>query len=297
MITNYFSVLKTKGDGDGSDEKKQLDKGKRKTSEEEAQKGEDFQCESIPRHHPLSTMPDFSYTPQFLALEEQTELIKHLNDVPWSKVKYTNKFDQAITTPRHTFCYGTPQNFGESAQVEYKGCFFVTEKIPEWLEKIKVNVEKYVGFEFNAIILNNYTDGNEYISWHKDDEAFLKHNTVASLSLGASRTFQVRRVTESSHKKHKSMRDSSSSCSSSEKKSYSNTSVILISGSLCVLYNGIEHHLPKEAPISFKGMKNRYNITFRSLKDFKLGDKMSGWGNYYYYNRGGDYQIKTENEH
>ena len=41
--------------------------------------------------------------------------------------------------------------------------------------------------KINSIILG------EYISYHTDDERFLAHTTVASISLGALRTFKVRR--------------------------------------------------------------------------------------------------------
>lgn len=54
-------------------------------------------------------------------------------------------------------------------------------------------VEEKTGFKYNAIILNNYINEGEYISWHTDDERFLQHTTVASLSFGATRTFKVRR--------------------------------------------------------------------------------------------------------
>lgn len=69
-------------------------------------------------------------------------------------------------------------------------------------------METATGFQYNAIILNNYISEGEYISWHTDDERyikysllsnlilfirFLQHTTVASISLGAARTFKVRR--------------------------------------------------------------------------------------------------------
>lgn len=69
------------------------------------------------------------------------------------------------------------------------------------------------------------------------------------------------------------------------------TSVKLTTGSLSVLYHGIEHSLPKEKPTPHGSMTNRFNITFRCLKPFREGEKMSGWGNYYHYNRGAQYKI------
>ena len=48
-------------------------------------------------------------------------------------------------------------------------------------------------------------------------------------------------------------------------------SVVLRPGSLSVLFNGIEHALPKEKPKAVNGMTNRFNITFRCLKPFREG--------------------------
>ena len=55
--------------------------------------------------------------------------------------------------------------------------------------------------KYNAIVVNNYRSGSDYIGWHKDRE--MKTNIVCTLSLGASRIFQLRndktRVVDSFH--------------------------------------------------------------------------------------------------
>lgn len=49
------------------------------------------------------------------------------------------------------------------------------------------------GARFNALLLNRYTGGDEYISWHSDDERTLGAGyCVATWSFGAEREFQVR---------------------------------------------------------------------------------------------------------
>jgi alkylated DNA repair dioxygenase AlkB len=233
----------------------------------------------IPAKFPQnSLLSDFSYNPVFLSTKEQGELIEHLNKLPWQKVTYT-KFGKPRSTPRHTFCFGTPAADGSPILVSYKGHYYTTEALPDWLQELKKKVETATNYAYNAVILNNYIDAGEYISWHTDDERFLQHTTVASISLGASRTFKVRQNWTPEGDKEKTDNKSQE------------TAVSLVSGSLAVLFRGIEHTLPKETPTPYNGMHNRFNITFRCLKPFQAGEKMSGWGNYYHYNRGSKYEV------
>ena len=50
------------------------------------------------------------------------------------------------------------------------------------------------GVRYNALIINYYATGDDSISYHADDEAFLGPlPNIASLSLGATRDFYLRR--------------------------------------------------------------------------------------------------------
>jgi alkylated DNA repair dioxygenase AlkB len=143
--------------------------------------------------------------------------------------------------------------------------------MPGWLIKLKEQVELNLGLSFNACILNRYSTCEDHINWHKDDERFLQHKTVASISLGAIRDFKVKIGVDEIVNQ-----------------------VPLRPGSLAVLYNGIEHALPKRsgknAPVG-----PRYNITFRSVKtEEALKGSASGFGNYFMYCRGEKYEIKNK---
>jgi len=250
--------------------------------------------EAISRETPKSNAADFSYNPTFLSADEQKTLIEHLEKLPWQKVTYT-KFGKPRSTPRHTFCFGTPTADGSSVDVSYMGAHYMTEAIPDWLNVLKTKIEADTGFTYNAIILNNYMDQGEYISWHTDDERFLAHTTVASISLGAMRTFKVRRSPHGAICKLKSKTSLQTKDGVVDPMADAHeTAVLLRPGSLSVLFNGIEHALPKEKPQPVGKMTNRLNITFRCLKPFRQGEKMSGWGNYYHYNRGSKYQLPKE---
>lgn len=66
-----------------------------------------------------------------------------------------------------------------------------------WIESllaIKRDVQLKTGHEFNSVLVTFYRNGNDHVNWHADDEDELGSNpTIASLSLGAARTFQYRR--------------------------------------------------------------------------------------------------------
>lgn len=52
------------------------------------------------------------------------------------------------------------------------------------------------GDTFNAILLNYYRDGSDYISAHSDKETSPDQSTVVSVSFGASRDFYFKRKTD-----------------------------------------------------------------------------------------------------
>lgn len=189
------------------------------------------------------------YIPNYVTPMLQQELCDILTSrQTWTRVQY-NKFGNLRSTPRLTWCYG---QFNGLTTASYKGKSFTTEPIPEWLLHIKSPIEQYLGIDFNAVIINQYPTGEDHIGWHQDDEKFLAHHVVASISLGSERAFQMRPYEKGIIHE-----------------------ISLKTGSL-VIFNGVLHSLPKRANVN--GV--RYNITFRKVKD------NNGIGNYYYYNRG-----------
>ncbi len=197
-----------------------------------------------------------SYYPTYFHQDDLIKLLNQLQTVPFCRVQY-NKYGKTMTTPRHTYCYG---QFDNQSIVKYRGKTFTTEAIPEWLSLIKKGIENITQHEYNAIILNKYLDGNDHISWHADSEPFLKHQMIASITIGNERDFQFREDPKSNIHELR-----------------------LKHGSLFVFDQGLLHCLPKRANCS----NMRYNITFRCVKN------SSGIGNYYYYNRGAELPIKS----
>jgi alkylated DNA repair dioxygenase AlkB len=120
----------------------------------------------------------------------------------------------------------------------------VNEPLP-WtpaLLAIKSHIEAATGSTYNSCLLNLYRSGDDAVSWHADDEAaFGPSPTIASLSLGAARRFEMKR------------RDGSAK-----------VSVLLEPGSLLVMSGRTQeewlHRVPRDA-----SARERINLTFRKI--------------------------------
>src|SRR5690606_15717201 len=98
--------------------------------------------------------------------------------------------------PRLTAWYG---DSGKS--YTYSG---IKSEPNEWnkgLLYLKQQIERVAGVEFNSVLLNWYRDGEDYLSWHADDEKELGLNPViASVNFGETRDFFLRRNVDKSQK-------------------------------------------------------------------------------------------------
>ncbi|WP_441806209.1 alpha-ketoglutarate-dependent dioxygenase AlkB family protein [Marinomonas foliarum] len=115
---------------------------------------------------------------------------------------------------------------------------------PEWLLAIKEEAESLAHQSFNAVLLNWYQDGEEYMGWHADDEKILgPAPVVAMLSLGATRPFVFRLKANHSIKHNVELE---------------NESWLIMAASTQVLW---QHSLPVRKRIK----EERISLTFRLL--------------------------------
>ena len=94
--------------------------------------------------------------------------------------------------------------------------------------------------KFNSVFCNLYEDGKKYINWHRDDEAGLASDIIASVSYGATRDFKVRR--------------------DSDKKVETFT---LNSGDLLVMHSNCQKDYTHSVPKRLRVKEPRINLTFR----------------------------------
>lgn len=92
----------------------------------------------------------------------------------------------------------TPRKIGffsnDSIGYRYTGNILPACKFDNYpfLLDILNKVNEYTQSDFNAILINKYSDGNDYIGPHSDDERNLANNGVVTISFGASRKFRIR---------------------------------------------------------------------------------------------------------
>lgn len=160
-----------------------------------------------------------------------------LNTIHWQQDEIV-MFGKRIITSRKVGWYGDKP---------FKYIYSKTEKVAlPWTDQLidlKSKIENYTGLTFNSCLLNLYHNGSESMGWHADNEVTLDPAApIASISLGAKRTFRF---------KHKS-------------KSLKST-VELPSGSLLMMYPPTQefwlHTLTKTTKVNTP----RINLTFRSM--------------------------------
>jgi len=134
---------------------------------------------------------DLVFLKHFLLPEESSRYFELLVDdqcVQWRQ-DHIQLYGRRIPLPRLTAWYG-------EAGVRYAYSGIMNEAQP-WdgpLRELAQRVEQAAHARFNAVLLNLYRDERDGVSWHSDDEPELGvEPVIASLSLGATRTFQLRR--------------------------------------------------------------------------------------------------------
>lgn len=96
-----------------------------------------------------------------------------------------------VLQPRLTAWWG---DIGTS--YTYSGIRNEPVPMPDWMRQLRSIVERVACARFNSCLGNLYRDGRDSVALHADDEPELgPEPTIASLSLGASRKFQLRHAT------------------------------------------------------------------------------------------------------
>lgn len=76
---------------------------------------------------------------------------------------------------------------------KYSNAIKISQNWTPTLIEIKNKIEEIVGEKFNACLINYYSDGNDGMGWHADNEKeIIENSSIASFSLGEQRTFKIR---------------------------------------------------------------------------------------------------------
>lgn len=126
--------------------------------------------------------------PGFVDLKEADCILEQLfRDIPW-KQRTGIRGDVTYQQPRLTAWYG---------ELPYTYSRITMEPNPHWhpvLRTLKKQIEDNTGHTFNSLLCNLYRNEKDSMDWHSDDEPSLgRHPIIASLSFGATRTFEMRK--------------------------------------------------------------------------------------------------------
>jgi len=174
---------------------------------------------------------------QFFTGDESKELLERLtNEIEW-KQESIRVPGKVVPLPRLTAWYGD-----EGTVYKWSG---ITQHPLAWtplLKQIRQAVEEAAQTPFNSVLLNYYRSGQDSVSWHSDDEPELDP-VIASLSFGAVRQFQFKRIDDPKER----------------------ISIDLPDGSLLIMRGTTQqywrHRIPKTTTID----SSRINLTFRTI--------------------------------
>ncbi|CEH19401.1 hypothetical protein CBOM_06728 [Ceraceosorus bombacis] len=222
---------------------------------------------------------DLLYCKGWIVPEARRRLFRWmLNELAWHRVVYTRPNSNiTIRTPRLTTTFGRDDTGAPDSAYPIK-----PRPFPKPLAELKALLEHLTGTYFNTVIINLYLDGSDSISYHSDDEAFLGSlPTIASISLGATRDFFMRRKAPAGVDVPAARADQPSGTKGvgpaasrpTEKFALADGDLLIMRGRSQADY---EHAIPKR-----KEAGPRINLTFRRVTNVK------GTNNFQRYNRGG----------
>jgi alkylated DNA repair dioxygenase AlkB len=209
----------------------------------------------------------------------------------WHRVKYGSaRFGKACETPCWTAFYGGFPEYSPYAPV------------PAWLQPLVDRVSAELGAPFNALLLRLYFDGHDEIAWHTDGRTFLGPTpTIGSLSLGASATFEMRRMRNVWPKVNRASDGGNASASSAAAAAAPYDDGIdhetpvrsweLKDGDLLVMQRETQAHWHHRVPKA-KSRRPRLNINFRYILP-GTPDAERGQATYYKYMRDGDGPVQA----
>lgn len=160
------------------------------------------------------------------------------SEVKWEQ-KEIKLFGKKIPQPRLMAWHGD-----KGITYEYSNLKLIAKPWTPTLIQLKNHVEDRLNHKFNAVFLNYYRNGHDYMGWHRDNEKVLGlQPLIVSISLGAKRIFKFRHYTnkENVHKFE------------------------LENGSLMIMKSDTQNNWSHSLPKSLRIKQARINLTFRNI--------------------------------
>jgi alkylated DNA repair dioxygenase AlkB len=130
------------------------------------------------------------YYPDFLTDARENDVFTLLqNEINWQSPQI-RMFGKWVNQPR-LLAWQAKGNF----PYRYSGQTLQAEPFHPLVELLCSEINTFCQTKFNSVLLNYYRNGNDSMGWHSDNEPELGPNpTIASISLGGSRDFQLKQI-------------------------------------------------------------------------------------------------------
>ncbi|HBJ35816.1 MAG TPA: alpha-ketoglutarate-dependent dioxygenase AlkB [Planctomycetaceae bacterium] len=173
------------------------------------------------------------YDASFLSADEADRSFAELRDqVSWEqKPAFFGHMQPRLTA-----------SFGDTGTTyRYSGTVNIARTWTPLLVELKKKIEAVLG-TYNYCLLNRYRSGADSVGWHADNEPEMG-DVIGSLSLGATRTFQIR---------HNITKETQS--------------MIARNGSLIIMAGTMQQFWKHTIPKTTKPVGERINLTFRHIR-------------------------------
>jgi len=193
----------------------------------------------------IKTLSDDSLLPnnlkiwrRYYGLEESDNYFRYFAHLKGLRQGQVHLFGKNYPTPRLEAFYGK-----SGLSYSYAHQRFIALPFCKVLLDIKAAVEFTTNYNYNAVLVNYYRDGNDSNGWHADNEPELGNDpVVASLSFGVSRRFYLK-----SNETNETLK------------------LMLEHGDLLFMGKGIQTEWKHCVPKSPKVLEGRINLTFRNI--------------------------------
>lgn len=146
----------------------------------------DLFADTSPRRMPLDGGDVVYHPAPALGAMPDTLLAALRSEIPWEQ-RTIRIQGREIPQPRLTAWLGT-------VRYRYSGIHHEPRPFTPVLEGLRQRLQAITGASYNSVLCNLYRHGRDSIGMHADDEPELgSQPTIASLSFGATRTFDLRR--------------------------------------------------------------------------------------------------------
>lgn len=182
---------------------------------------------------------DLFWVPDFLDAPTADRLLRRLaRELAWRQ-EHIRLFGRRVAQPRLSVWYGDA-----GARYRYSSLDLFPLPWSRSLAALRGRLDDLLNAGFNSVLANLYRDGRDSMGWHSDDEPELgPEPVIASLSLGATRRFQLRHRTRRNER----------------------CELELTNGSLLVMAGSTQQFWQHQVSKTRRPVGPRINLTFRRI--------------------------------